>query len=169
MKKLSHFLIYISRILFRRYLKTMSLSYNSLCLRKRDAFRLQLQFSDSKRASFKIIAIVLLFAFCPNHTWANSYQVHIEGIQNDELLRIIDSSSQLKKLQDSPPSTSLGLKRRAEGDIANIIDALHSRAYYGASVDLSIAESIITLHIDPGPIYPLSAFNIRYMQNEVEI
>lgn len=100
-----------------------------------------------------------------------SYEVKFEGVQNPEILKLVQSASQLEKLKASPPSTSLGLKRRAEGDTENIVQALHSQAYYNAKVNFFIDKnsSLVTVNIDPGTVYPFSAFNIRYLENGEEI
>ena len=100
-----------------------------------------------------------------------SYEVVFEGVKDSEQLELIQSASQLEKLKDSPPATLLGLKRRAEGDMNNIIQALQSQAFYGAKVDFSIENkrSRVIVKIQPGPIYPFAAFNIRYFQNGEKI
>lgn len=100
-----------------------------------------------------------------------SYDVVFEGVENQDLLNLIRSASQLEKLHDSPPATVLGLKRRAEGDITNLIQALNSQAYYGAVVTYSIdsSQSKVFVNIQPGPVYPLTAFHIHFLQNGEEI
>lgn len=119
----------------------------------------------------KIRMFIWVAFFCLFTSALWSYEVVFEGIQNSEVLKLVQSASQLEKLKDSPPATLLGLKRRAEGDIANIVQALHSQAYYGAQVNFSIDpnRSRVIVMIQPGPFYPLSAFNIRYLQNGEEI
>jgi len=100
-----------------------------------------------------------------------SYDVVFDGVKSEALLELIKSASQLEKLKETPPTTLLGLKRRAEGDMANIIQALHSEAYYGAQADFSINpdRSKIIVTIQPGDVYPFAIFNIRYLQNDEEI
>lgn len=95
------------------------------------------------------------------------YEVKFEGVSDQKILDLIHSASQLEKLKENPPATLLGLRRRAEGDVTNIIQALHSLAYYGAKVDFNITNDgnlvIVTIH--PGPIYPLNKVEIKYTQN----
>jgi len=97
--------------------------------------------------------------------------VIFKGVENQELLQLVQFASQLEKLKNSPPATLLGLKRRAEGDRANIVQALHSQAYYDAQVDFSLSPrgSTLTVNIQPGPVYPFAAFRIRYLQQGEEI
>lgn len=100
-----------------------------------------------------------------------SYEIDFEGVTDPQQLKILRSASQLEKLKDSPPATLLGLKRRAEGDVHNIIQALQSQGFYDAKVNFTIendrSKVIITIH--PGPIYPISSFTIHYYQNDEEI
>lgn len=114
------------------------------------------------------IICVVFFCFFTSTLWC--YEVLFEGVQNPELLKLIQSASQLEKLKESPPETLLGLKRRAEGDMENIIQALHSQAYYGAKVDFSIDSnhSRVIVNVQSGPIYPFATFHIRYLQNGEE-
>lgn len=120
---------------------------------------------------FNLIVFILVAScsFYSLYLW--SYEVKFEGIENPEELELVQSASQLVKLKDSPPATLLGLKRRAEGDISHIIQALQSQAHYGATAHFSINRegSKVTVKVQPGPVYPLAAFQIRYFQNGQEV
>ncbi len=125
-----------------------------------------------KRTSHsKIRVFIWIVFFCVFNSTLWSYDVVFEGINEPDLLQLVQAASQLEKLKASPPATLLGLKRRAEGDMTNIIQALHSQAYYGAQVNFSTdpTRSRVIVHIQPGPVYPFAAFNIRYLQNGEEI
>lgn len=115
--------------------------------------------------------MVICVGFCLYFSTLFSYEVLFEGVQDSEILDLLRAASQLEKLKESPPATSLGLKRRAEGDMSNIMQALHSLGYYGAQARFTInsENSYVTIHVEPGAVYPLAAFNIRYLQNEEEI
>lgn len=124
--------------------------------------------ADSQFNGIFLICVVF-FCICSSLLW--SYEVKFEGIEDPEMLSLIQSTSQLYKLKESPPATALGLKRRAEGDMKNLIQALQSQAYYDAKVDFSIEDnrSGVIVKIQTGPVYPLAEFNIRYLQNGEEI
>ena len=127
-------------------------------------------FFYNKNIRFPLFFLLLIFfSFFQLNLF--SYEVLFKGVENQELLTLIESSSQLVKLKDSPPTTLLGLKRRAEGDLTNIIQALHSRAYYGAQADFTIEpdHSIVTVTISPGVIYPFSSFTLHFQKNGEEI
>lgn len=93
-----------------------------------------------------------------------TYEVKFEGKIAPETLSELKSASQLISLQKSAPNTSAGLRHRAEADIPNLLKILQSQAYYNATVDLSYnfesTPAIVSIHINPGPVYPLAAFNI---------
>lgn len=88
-----------------------------------------------------------------------SYNVQFEGPISQEVWERLASQSQLVALQKHPPATLAGLKRRAEADITNLVQTLHSFAYYNAHITLSYPhenkEATVVITIDPGPIYPL--------------
>ncbi len=119
---------------------------------------------------FHQTAILIALFYCIA-AFGVAYEVIFEGIQNPETLKLVQSASQLEKLKDCPPATFIGLKRRAEGDLSNIIKALHSLALYDAKVDFHIENdrSQVILQIQEGPVYPLATFTIHYSQNGAEI
>lgn len=100
-----------------------------------------------------------------------AYEVQFEGISDSAALKLVHSVSQLEKLKETPPATLIGLRRRAEGDITNIVQALHSLAYYNAQVHFDILNNggLVAVQITPGPVYPLADFQIRYTQQESSI
>lgn len=102
---------------------------------------------------------------------AISYEVIFQGITDEKLREVILANSQLIKLKESSPSTEIGLKRRSESDLKNILLALHSKAYFGGTVSQSFDphKDTVTVTIDEGPIYTFSAYHIRLLQNESEI
>jgi len=111
------------------------------------------------------IFFFLLFAISP--LLANAavdYTVSIQGIENETLLTLIEKASDLYRLQASPPSTRSALKRRAENDLANIVNALRSQALYNARVQFEYnfisKPAHLTIHIEPGSPYPLTDVQI---------
>ncbi len=89
------------------------------------------------------------------------YDVQFTGITDEKILHLIEANSELVSLKKSPPSTQIGLKRRVENDIPNIIKALHSLAYYNARVESKVEQDLVTISIDLGPVYPLVSFNVE--------
>ncbi|MBA2367583.1 MAG: BamA/TamA family outer membrane protein [Candidatus Protochlamydia sp.] len=95
-----------------------------------------------------------------------SYEIYYEGLQDKTAHALLESVSQLVKLKDTPPPTLLGLKKRADGDIPNLVLALQSLSYYEAKVTFEIADNgtVVLLKINTGPAYPLKSFSVRYFQ-----
>lgn len=96
---------------------------------------------------------------------ADPYTVRFIGVDDRDTLCLLESASQLAALQETPPSTLTGLRRRAEADINNILQALQSQAFYTAHADFTINSQTtpaeVTMTIDPGPVYPLVDFQIH--------
>lgn len=93
-----------------------------------------------------------------------SYEVKFEGDLNSHIINLLQSSSQLFSLKNTPPTSSIGLQRRAEADIPNFIKVLHSEAYYNAHVELFYdfgCEPTVIVKINLGPIYPFENFAIK--------
>lgn len=111
--------------------------------------------------------ILLAVGFCFGLFKLEAYEVRFEGISDPEASKLVESVSQLNKLKDAPPSTLLGLKRRAEGDLPTIVQALHSLAYYNARVDFHIENQgqLVIVRVLLDSVYPLADFQIHFKQN----
>ena len=86
-----------------------------------------------------------------------SYMVEFKGIENPSLCALLQEHSHLFEQQDNVPSNLASLKKRAEGDLAQLLKVLQSRAYYQANISLDFnAEKSpiqITYTVDTGPQY----------------
>lgn len=95
------------------------------------------------------------------------YEVRIEGVSDDALGEILEASSQLITLQDKPPSTAVGLRRRTSDDVERLNAALRSEGYYQAKltqeVDTEVAPAQVVITVETGPRYSLAAYNIEYV------
>jgi translocation and assembly module TamA len=114
--------------------------------------------------SFKKILIIFL-AVNLYMLGLEGYNVEFQGINNPETLTLLKSISHTVELEESPPATNTGLKRRAESDIPNLIKALHSLSYFNAKVEVEIhlekQPPTVIFKVDTGPIYPLASFEIK--------
>lgn len=119
----------------------------------------------------KKFLIFFLFIFTLFFSKSHAYQVFFEGIDDKELLSLVQSSSQLEKLKTHVPSTKKGLKNRAESDLSNVLQVLQSRGYYDSRVNFKIEldQSVVHVKIETGPLYPLKTFKVRYLQKGKEI
>lgn len=111
--------------------------------------------------------IILGTLFFLIFSFLHSYEVEFQGVKDETTLKLIRSASQLEKLKNSPPATLIGLKRRAEADVTNIISALHSLAYYDAKVETQIKNegNLVQISIQEGIRYPFGDFIIHYTLN----
>ncbi len=118
------------------------------------------------KSNAKKMFYLILFFCSLNFTLSSleNYLTDFKGIHDQETLSLLKSISKTVELEETPPATHAGLKRRAEGDIPNFIKALHGLSYYNAKVEVDIHfEShppVVTFIFEAGPLYPLSSFEI---------
>ncbi|NGX58506.1 MAG: Translocation and assembly module TamA [Chlamydiae bacterium] len=99
------------------------------------------------------------------------YVIKYEGIDNDKVLEIMRSVSQLETLKAHPPATLTALSRRAEADIPNLVQALQTYAHYKPKITFSInteqSPVVVTMIIETGKVYPFKSFEIFSERNEL--
>jgi translocation and assembly module TamA len=119
----------------------------------------------------KFLSLIFTVLFYVGATPLPSYELQYTGIPNAKIKDVIQSVSSLEKLKANPPATILGLKRRAEADASNILEGLHSLAYYDAKVDCPLNEdgTKVFINIEAGIIYPFGDFEVRYTDNPTEV
>lgn len=112
----------------------------------------------------KLIYLYILLFFSIGLNAVDSYEVNFSGIRNSEMMKLLKENSRTVSLQDSPPETNAGLKRRAEADIPDLAKALQSWGYYSPKIDLAIdyteAPVQVTFLIDPGLEYVFESFQV---------
>lgn len=127
--------------------------------------------TSSTRAFWLSLAMLLMTSLYPLISEAAiPYEVRFAGIECESLELLVRSSSQLANLINSPPTTRLGLKKRAEADVSNIINALHSKGYWGAAVDLDYnfdhSQAEVTVQVKLGPVFPLGSLEVIDVDTE---
>lgn len=94
-----------------------------------------------------------------------NYEVTIRGVEDRELLQLLESVSNTVTYKDKPPATISLLEHRAKTDIPALVQALRSSGYYSAEVDVSIDENsdppLVIFQIAPGPVYVLESVTIE--------
>ena len=68
------------------------------------------------------------------------YAVTVTGVERDDLRDLLETTSSLVRLQDQPPPSPMGLRRRADDDRDRLDTALRSEGYYDARVDVSLSR-----------------------------
>lgn len=111
------------------------------------------------------IKLLHLFVFtCFSLHAIENYEVHFVGVEDPEVIKVIEEFSDLLKLKDKAPKTEPALKRRAENDVKNIPNILQSLGYYSPTIkvdyDFEKDPPEVVVNIDPGPIYTLNEFTI---------
>ena len=109
---------------------------------------------------------LLLFLIAGSYLFALSYEVRFVGIHENYILKTIENSSDLVKLQNHPPSSYSGLRYRANSDIAHIKKALDAYGYFDATINFRIKEEPkklkIIVFIEPGTRYILKSFKLKF-------
>ena len=100
------------------------------------------------------------------------YKVHIEGVEDSQILEILEKTSVLESLKDTPPSSDVMLLRRIEDDQTRFQTVLRSEGFYEATVSHSIDRAVtpydITFMITPGRRFTLEAFTIHYVGKDAQ-
>lgn len=91
-----------------------------------------------------------------------AYQAHLIIPEDLPLKQRLEDSSRLVALQDTPPASALGLRRRVAEDVERLRALLQAEGYYGATVaealDLATVPAQVRVSITPGPVYRLDRF-----------
>ena len=87
------------------------------------------------------------------------YEVVLDGLDEGTTRSIIEEIAETLRLADDPPTSFSRLKRRAEGDVPRMLQALRARGYYQSKIDLNIDRDsepiIVTYRFDRGPRYEI--------------
>ncbi|WP_169569422.1 autotransporter assembly complex protein TamA [Sneathiella limimaris] len=94
------------------------------------------------------------------------YQLLFEGEISENLKDLMEQSSRLVQLQDKPPSSLAGLKRRVQEDEENFQKALRSEGYYASIIETRLDQAEdptrVYFKVEVGPQYKIANFQIKY-------
>src|SRR5271166_6964217 len=109
------------------------------------------------RRSVLMLALIAALAPSPAVRADLNYRAEIVGADNSDLAALLDSVSELKRLEDKPPASEEALRRRAERDLSGLADAAHSLGYWDAEfsyeIDAAAAPAKVTVTVKPGPLF----------------
>ena len=92
------------------------------------------------------------------------YETVIEGIEDADLLELLEASSSAVELEDRPPATLTLLEQRGKRDTERLRTVLRSEGYYEATVAVDIDTSSepvrLVYRIDRGPAYRLESVEV---------
>lgn len=98
------------------------------------------------------------------------YELQIDGPVEGDLLSLLEQTSQLERLKDKPPVSFAALERRVAKDLEAFEKALRSEGYYAGEVNSQIeqdaAPARVTITVDPGPVFHLESYRIRFQSPE---
>jgi translocation and assembly module TamA len=93
------------------------------------------------------------------------YAVAIEGVDDGTLRGLLQAVSETERLLDRPPASLARLRRRAQDDIARLLQVLRSQGYYSADVKVAMntaREPVqVTFQVELGPLYRFGAASIE--------
>lgn len=113
-----------------------------------------------------LLGVILLGVVATNTAVSANepYTVRIEGSPSEEITEQLQRISQLVILEERPPSTLIGLRRRADNDLADLLKVLHSYGYLAAQVQVQFDTSKkpldLTITITPGELFTLDSVKI---------
>ncbi|MDH3659445.1 MAG: autotransporter assembly complex protein TamA [Alphaproteobacteria bacterium] len=94
-----------------------------------------------------------------------AYEVVFENLSQGRTKEILEQIAETQRLADQPPTSFSRLRRRAEGDVPRLVQALRARGFYRAAVTLDIDRTTspitITYTFDAGPIYEIGKVTIE--------
>lgn len=92
------------------------------------------------------------------------YEVTLNGVGDEKVRELMTASLSLYRLQDKGAHSLAFLRRRALADVDTALKILRSRGYYGAEVDVSVAEgppAAVALDVSEGPLYTLMRHDLN--------
>jgi translocation and assembly module TamA len=96
------------------------------------------------------------------YTLALEVTAPVEGV---DLAGRIEAASSLRRLEDEPPATRMGLRRRMEADVAAARSVLRSEGFYAGTVEGRLGEgspASVSLTVTPGPRYAIAGTEVVY-------
>lgn len=122
-------------------------------------------------AALVLALVAFMTGLSPVHAAGMAYEVALDGVAEKDLRQLLKRTSQLVALQDQPPATRAGLRRRATDDRDRLKRALRSEGFYDASVTIEIAAeaeaepATVTVRVSSGPVYLLESAEIAYTRS----
>jgi translocation and assembly module TamA len=104
-------------------------------------------------------ALLLLVLFIPPAAAEVAYttDLHLSGLDNSTIATALHDASRLVSLEDRPPATADGLRRRAEDDLPRLTEVMHAEGYWMAEasyvLDLRKTPATVAVTISPGPLF----------------
>lgn len=118
-------------------------------------------------AAMLLAAMLLAAALPPSaHAQETPYEVELIGAEeHDDLRETLRQVSRLFTLQDQPPPSPIGLRRRADADRERLAAALRSAGYFDATVDITVDTAAdpakVAVNVVSGPRYTIKSVDVE--------
>ncbi|QPJ62306.1 MAG: BamA/TamA family outer membrane protein [Candidatus Nitronauta litoralis] len=135
------------------------------------------KFPGEYKPALSLILFILFFITTPSLSTEIDYEVDFEGSQQEDLLEMLQNSSNLTQLRILPLATSAGLIHRAKQDQVRLQKVLESFGYYSGTIEVfigslslekinsnSIPSNIkhkVKIKVTPGPQYRFNKIRIK--------
>ncbi|PHQ66147.1 MAG: hypothetical protein COB93_12400, partial [Sneathiella sp.] len=94
------------------------------------------------------------------------YKLTITGAPDDDIKELLESSSRLEQLIDTPPTSMAALQRRADEDVEGFNKVLRAEGYYGNKITVDVDNSqkpiAVVYTIVPGALFRITRFDVKY-------
>jgi len=98
------------------------------------------------------------------------YRVVIEGVADRKVRKLLEGVSSTVGRRKIPLASVILLKKRAEHDIPQLLNALKSQGYYQSSITVALDEQVkpllVTFRIDMGPPFLLGSVDIQITEED---
>jgi translocation and assembly module TamA len=92
------------------------------------------------------------------------YEVTLTGVEDGSLRDLLQGTATLFRLNEEPPPSPVGLRRRADADRERIQTALRSVGYYDGKVEIEVDTSVepakVNVAVTTGPAYTFNRITV---------
>src|SRR5689334_18332801 len=89
-------------------------------------------------AAFTALLTIGGMAILPVSAQETPYEVTLSGVEDKSLRELLQGTATLFRLNEQPPPSPVGLRRRADADQERIQTALRSVGYYDGKVEIEV-------------------------------
>lgn len=119
-------------------------------------------------------ALILALWFAPALLFSDiQYDVEFCGNLTEETTNLLKTASKLVSLEEFPTETITALRRRANADVPNLVNALQSLGYYNPSISIDLEPDSdpikIIIKVDTGPLFCFGTVVIHGTDEEFKL
>jgi len=121
------------------------------------------------RSLLWIWLLPVLFGWEPPHASGQeslpSYQVRIEGVSSQDLVKELRGISNCVTLQDRLPASLDLLRKRVDGDVSLFSQWLRAQGYFGSRIEATLDQTdtplTVIFRVDTGPLFLLKSVDVQ--------